>query len=133
MKFGIANYIDQEIKEKTSCINKFSDELDSFFEKKFYSKEIDEVYFGFICVGEDGKFFFKPKKPRLSKKDKTFQFEHSFEIDDVKNYDENELFSVIFDKLIEVPKLLPKRVVDFKTDEYINDLNKFKSQYLKTM
>ena len=130
MKFGIANYVDQEIKERTACINKFSDDLDSFFEKKFYSNEIEEVYFGFICIGEEGKFFFKPRKPRLSKKDKTFQYEHLFDIDDVKNYDEKELFAVILDKLKEMPKLLPQRVTDFKTKEYIKNLNEFKSQYL---
>ncbi|WP_282040008.1 hypothetical protein [Saccharicrinis aurantiacus] len=131
MKFGIANYIDEEIEEKTGCINKLSNDLDSFLEKKKYSKEIDEVYFGFISVGEDGKFFFKPKKPRLSKKDKTFQFEHSFEIDEVKRYDKKELFAVIFDKLLEMPKLLPQRVSDFKAEEYEKDLNEFKDQYLQ--
>ena len=93
--------------------------------------EIGELYFGFICVNQEAKFYYKPKKPRLSRMDKTFQFEHSFEISDVSEYGENELFSVIFDKLLELPKFLPKRVTDFKIDEYVRDLNEFKSQFLR--
>ncbi len=131
MKFGIAQFMSEVIEDKGGFILKLSNDLKLIFKDKVYSKDIEEMYFGFICVNEASKFFYKPKKPRLSKKDKTFQFEHSFEIENIRHYDDKELFSVIFDKLIEMPKLLPKRVTDFKTDEYIKDLNEFKSKYLQ--
>ncbi|WP_282039518.1 hypothetical protein [Saccharicrinis aurantiacus] len=130
MKIGIAQYTSDSIEEISNIVNQFSLTLKVFFKNLQYSKDVDEIYFGFICVEDDSKFFFKPKRHRLSKKDNTFQFESDFDMTMIKNCSEQEITLLLLEKFKEVPLLLPKRVTDFKTEEYFHDLDNFTSQYI---
>ncbi|WP_282036494.1 hypothetical protein [Saccharicrinis aurantiacus] len=130
MKIGIAQYTSQGIEEEKEVVNELSHSLKIFFKGYQYSKDVEEIYFGFICVVEESKFFFKPKRHRLSKKDNTFQFESDFDMTMIKSCSEKEIILLLIEKFKEVPLLLPKRVTDFKTEEYLHDLDCFTIEYV---
>lgn len=136
MKFGIAVEIDAKAHKKSSLIHDLSDDLSILINSFDFGADVEQILIGFVCILTEPGYenWFKERKPRFTKANKTFCFDIKIDGEKYKNFvastdDESKrmLATEVINGLNRIDKI-PKHVKDFK-----RELFKVKvTEYLKT-
>jgi hypothetical protein len=129
MTLFFAYYTSEELEGLPGTLESLLEEINIFFKDKEYSKEINEIYYGIVCVNPQFDSFFKPKKMYFSESKKYIQLEFklSFEI---LNLSQKEVISSVANNILQISSKLARREKIFNYDEYIKDLETTLQDYL---
>lgn len=106
-----------------------ADKLNLYFRDKKYSKTIDKVYYGIICVDPKFDSFFKPRRMFFSEKNGFIEFELKLNFK-MSELSEEELIKIVANNILEKSTKLSRKKKIFNYDEYIKDLETALQGYL---
>jgi hypothetical protein len=90
MKIALAQYTSAEIRNKSRCLNDFSNEMEEYFKDKNYGKDLKEIVVGIVCVSNYFEQFFKPRIPKYTKEKKSVKSQYTkqeYDIEKCLSYD----------------------------------------------
>jgi hypothetical protein len=137
MNFGLALYLSNDLSDKSTVIQEYSDKLSNYFSLKNYGDGLKGCSIGIICVSPQYEEFFKPRKPKFTKSKTVVRetlktgYDHVFECDVKLDYDiikrannEDILKVVASELLIIIGLLRDKKIKDFDLESFKRDLEK---------
>ncbi len=139
MTFGIAQYTNLT-QEQNNWINDLSIELKSFFEKRNYGKDLNELYFGLITVKPEFDQFFKKKRPRYRpgervsnvdgieiKSNNCAEIDCKIEFSQVSKLKKRELIEKVCEEILTELDCLNRlsKLKNFNFQSYKSDLKKY--------
>lgn len=128
MKFSIGSQFSREFSfDESSITLTLTDELNGFFEDKFYGDRITMIYIAVICVSKKFEPFFKVRPIKLYRSEPSLEYGLKLVFDIFKAADEQERRRILLVKILEMTKLQlrSKTIKGFEKERFINDLEAF--------
>jgi hypothetical protein len=133
MEFGITLEIDSQASSKAEIIQNFSDELSKLICSHSFGVDVEQIIIGFICILTVPGYeeWYKERKPRFTKANKTFCFD--IKVDGQKyesfvqgNNNSSRIFlaTEILGALTKIDKI-PKHVKDFNRDLFKEKITEY--------
>lgn len=139
MTFAIAQYTNLN-QEQNSWINGLSIELKSYFKKRNYGKDLNDLYFGLITVRPEFDQFFKKKRPRYRpgirtsivdnieiKTNNCVEIDCKIKFEEVKELKKLDLLRKVSEELLVESKSLNRlsKLQDFDFKKFESDLENY--------
>lgn len=128
MEIALVLYFDKKVTEKSDSINCLSNKLGQYFEDKNYSNAVKVIYIGIICVGDEFKEFFKPRKPKFTKSKAMLEYDREFDFDIFKSIEPSEIVKIVLYNIIESISIIKEKVTDFDIERFVEDLFSFSKE-----
>jgi hypothetical protein len=142
MNFIIGLYLNKDIIDRASIINKLEKELSSFLQDRFYGEDVKTFGVGIICVSPEFKQFLKPRKPvyiKLKKDntsgtekiiEKTIELEIDIDYETFKKVDTNTISKFLLKEITRnLDLVLVLKIKDFDFYRFKNDLMEYQNQF----
>ena len=127
MIFYLGQYVSEDELKIIKLISNLSDNLNAYFESKSYSRVLNEINIGIICIKPEFDQFFSVDAPVFTSEKKLLEFKVKFDFSEMESSNDEKRKSLILKKIFSKTQEVISEFgeVEFDMNKFIKDFNSF--------